>query len=353
MERTTAVRQRPLTGGAGGIRLRRAKEVALAWVVALGSAQAGEVWLQDGGHLVGEVSRAEGHVIVRTASLGELRVSEAHVLRVEEDPPRPDGAAAPLPPPEPQPAPPPPAPEPAPPPPAAAPKPPPWSYHIEAGYFNQSVNVVTRSLSLSASAQRTVGKNAYSVSLRRLEAKSGAVQSEERDELNARWRREMSARLFVQEVTSYVRDGIRGIKAQYEQTVDTGYRVVQRPRFDFSMGLGLVGQHREVVGQPGGTGFLGQIFGEMGWQINERFRFTLSSRFQSLFNEYGSFPNTHGVPVNGSQGRYFYQFNAALSTKVTERISAGVRHEGFYDTTIADPSLRRDRRFTFNLGLNF
>jgi putative salt-induced outer membrane protein YdiY len=306
---------------------------AVGWIVC---APAAEVWLKDGGHLVGDLVRADGVLIVRTGSVGEVRVPLANVVRVNgETPPAPS------------------KPPPPPPQPVQA-KPPPWKFRLEAGYFSQSVNVSTRRLSLSANAQRTVGKNAYQIDLRRLDARTGSVQVENRDDMSFRWRREMSAKFFLQEVSSYLQDGIRGIRAQFEQTLDTGYRFKQGPRVNASIGLGLVGQHRQMSNlQPEGTGFLGQVFSEFGWQINERFRLTLNSRFQSLFNEFGSFPNTQGVPISGAQGRYFYQYNLGLNSKVTERITAGVSHEEIYDTTIANPALRRDQRFTFNLGLNF
>lgn len=331
-----AVIRSPSLAGRSACAWVRRKGGVLAVAVCLAYAPAAEVWLKDGGHLVGDVIRADGHVIVRTGSLGEVRVPVANVIRVNGETPV-ETAKPPLPPPKPPP-----------------PRPPPWKFRIEAGYFSQSVNVSTRRLSLGANAQRTFGKNACELNLRRLDAKTGAVRIENRDEASFRWRREMSAKYFLQEVSSYLRDGIRGIRAQYEQTLDTGYRLLQRPRVSASIGLGLVGQHRQMsVQQPEGTGFLGQVFGELGWQINERFRLTLNGRLQSLLNEFGSFPNSQGVPVNGAQGRYFYQHNTALNSKVTERITAGVSHEEICDTTIANPDLRRDRRFTFNLGLNF
>jgi putative salt-induced outer membrane protein YdiY len=331
MRKAAAIRLRPMSGRLPRPRLRRWSGLlaAVGWIV---GAPAAEVWLKDSGHLVGDLARAEGLLIVRTGSVGEVRVPLENVVRVSGESP----------------------PAPAKPPPPVQSKPPPWKFRLEAGYFSQSVNVSTRRLSLSAHAQRTAGKNDYQIDLRRLDARTGSVQVENRDDMSFRWRREVSAKLFLQEVSSYLQDGIRGIRAQFEQTLDTGYRFMQGPRVNASIGLGLVGQHRQMsILQPEGTGFLGQVFSEFGWQINERLRLTLNSRFQSLFNELGSFPNTQGVPVSGAQGRYFYQYNLGLNSKVTERITAGVSHEEIYDTTIANAALRRDQRFSFNLGLNF
>ncbi|MBE7539378.1 MAG: DUF481 domain-containing protein [Opitutaceae bacterium] len=216
------------------------------------------------------------------------------------------------------------------------------------------MNIVTRRISLAANAQRTIGRNSLEANIQWVDSRIGTILVEKRDEASFRWRRDMSARYFFQEVTSYLKDGIRRIDAQYEQSVDGGYRLLQRPRLNALIGLGLVGQERQMaIPQPEGVGLLGQFFVESNWQMTTRMSFDMTGRIQSRLTPFGAFPNPQGIPAGNEYGRYFYQYNLKLNNKLRDNITLGVSREQIHDSSIANPAFRRDQRITVNLGLNF
>jgi hypothetical protein len=327
---------------------RRALQMGLGLLGLVGTmltgGRAAEVWLKDGGHLLGEIVRQGDQITVRSASLGEVRVPVASVARIVGEPPLP--AAPPK------------APDAAesatkPADTSVKPKQPPWKYRLDFGYFSQSINVSTVRFSVGANAQRKVGKNAYELNARWIYAETGSLKTEDRDEASFRWRRDASGRFFLQEVSSYVKDGILGIDVQFDQTLDCGYKVLQSGPRTASIGLGLVAQYRRIPVQPEGTGYFGQMFGEFQWKFNDRFSMIHTGRTQHLFNELATVSNSQGAVVRGTQGRYLYRYNLTFNGKVTDKITAGTGYEMLYDTTLSNPVLRRVERLTFNVGLTF
>lgn len=360
--------------------LRRASTLAAFFFIGISASalfSATELHFRNGDRLTGEVIlREDGKIVFRSPILGQITVSETDAVVVELPdapveslaglpPTIAESSAAPAAPPKSA-APPAPlpaakvaeAPKPAPAPAAAAvpaigrPKAT-WKGKLEFGFINQSGRRERMDLSFRADAEKKSGRNQYRGEIRYLYAKSNGSLASDRHDALARWRHDLTERLFSQSVTSYYADEIKQVDLNLEQNAGMGYKVFDRPHHVVTMGGGLTAQYRRSSISQDGWAYLLEAFQDYTWKLNGRL--TLLQNANAFYSpeEHNSRNLLASSSSATSAGNYRLRFNSTLQGRVTERVSMNIRYEFEHDATIADSELRDDMRVTSSIGYAF
>jgi len=218
-----------------------------------------------------------------------------------------------------------------------------WKGKLEFGYQQQSGRKDSINGSLRVDAESNIKTaNLFKATGRALYGRQNEQTNSERYEASFRWRHEFGERLFTQTLSSYLADRVKRIDHSYEQNVGLGYRFLQHDRHVLNAGLGGTGQYREALGVTEDLIYLSEFFQDYSYKINGRLSFVQES---------GALYSTKPV-FRGAEPaeNYRIRFNTALQGRVSERVSLNLRYEYEYDNTIANPTLRADKRITSSIG---
>lgn len=322
--------------------------------------RADELRLANGDRITGLLTgRADGNIHFRSALLGDLVVSEKEA-QVVLGPETPVESLAGLPPiPRPDATPPASSPDAAPPtsdtiPAAAEASAKRWKGKVEFGLANQQGRANNNNFSLRADAERTRGRDNLRLSGRYLYGKTAETVTSDRQDVNFRWRHELSDAVFSQTVSSYTADAITGIDYDLEQNAGIGYKILRRPRHTASIGTGLTLQYRSATDLNESFAYLGEVFQDYTYKINGHF--TLLQEAGALYAPEARGISTYSGNTLLSQSdtrSYKVHFNTTLQGKISQSISLNVRYEYEYDSTIADLTARTDQRITSSIGYAF
>lgn len=225
------------------------------------------------------------------------------------------------------------------------------SRQLELGYARQDGARNKEDLSARVQAEARRGSNSYRGTARLIRTEVDARPVVNRTEADFRWRHDFNAKLFAQSLTTYATDDIRRINLSLEQQFGGGYRIIDAQRQKVNVGLGAVVQRLARDDYNDYTTLLGSAFQDYILQWNERLRFTQEATV--LVAEQGSIAQMGGrstVAAAPSDGNYRIKFNAALQTKMTDKVSLNLRYEYDYDRSIPETVLRSDSRLTTSLG---
>lgn len=248
------------------------------------------------------------------------------------------------------------APESHPPHPAATPvvqtRRPRWTGKVEFGYANQESTVRTVNVTLHAEIERTVGadnfllKDSYGYSI------SAGQPNTEMDDASLRWRHSVSGRMFLQSLTSYDSDKIRLVRNREEENVGVGYKVIGSSRQTVDVGAGVSGLYLDAVGVQPGFGYLGNVFQDYSWKINEHLSLTedTSVQFSPETPGHYVYALAANTPLYPSKQDRVFNLHTVLQDKITNRLSLNLRLEYGYESAIPNPSARGDERITSTLG---
>lgn len=221
---------------------------------------------------------------------------------------------------------------------------------IDLGYARQDGARNKEDVSARLQAEGRRGSDTFRGTARitRSEAENRLVV--DRQDADFRWRRDFNSRLFTQTLTTYAADDVRKINLSLEQQIGGGYRIVDTRRQKVNIGLGAVLQRLDRDGYDEYTGVLGSAFQDYVLQWNPRLRLTQEATV--LVAEQGSIARYGGQSSvqAPSDGNYRVKFNAALQTKMTDKVSLNLRYEYDYDHSLPEPVLRSDSRLTTSLG---
>lgn len=314
--------------------------------------QAVELHLKNGDRISGQfIGREEGKIIFRSPFLGEVRVSENEAVIVDA-PETPVESLTGIPPSAST------LPKPA----ASAsedhavkPNRAPWRGKVELGVLQQTGRTDTLQVSFRADAQRTSGPNDYRFEGRILYAEQYVQTTSDRYDGLFRYRHELSQRVFFQAQTSYTKDRVKLIEHNVEQNFGIGYKVLQRPRHEASVGSGVTMQYRQAEGVESGLTYLGELFQDYTYKLTGRLTILQDANVSYSPEPRGRLVTTvPGVtPIDDSATNYRLRFNMALQGKMTERISLNLRFEYEFDNAILDPKAKVDQRITTSIGYGF
>lgn len=315
-----------------------------------------ELHFRNGDRLSGVlVGRENGHILFRSAVLGEIRVDAREAVVVEK-PDTPVESLAGLPPAETM----------APPAPVArvfsakasnSVKPPdsPWKGKLEFGFQQQSGRSDTTQLSIRGDAEKKAGDDTLRLEARALYSEQYEATTSDRYDALFRWRHELSPKIFGQLQSSYTKDRVKRIDHNVEQNVGVGYRVLQRERHQGSVGVGATAQYRDADGVESGMTYLGEVFQDYVYKLNGRLTFTQGGSIVYSPDERTRYAVSGSTvyPMDEGATNYRLRFNAALQGNVTEKVSLNLRFEYEFDNAILDPKAKTDQRITTSVGYGF
>ena len=315
----------------------------------LSSASAVELHLRNGDRITGElIERKDGQIVFNSPLLGIIKVPETLGVLVDASE-TPVESLAGIPPTKSM----------LPTPPTSSapsavsekPKKTPWRGKIEFGFLQQTGRSDTLQASLRADAERTTGPDNYRFEGRALYATQYQQTSSDRYDGLFRFRHELSQRIFGQAQTSYTKDRVKLIEHNVEQNFGIGYKFIQRPRHEASIGGGLTLQYRNAQGIETGTNYLGEIFQDYSYKLSGRITITQDANLTYSPETRGRVTSTPqgDIPIDDSATNYRLRFNSTLQGKVSERISLNLRFEYEFDNAILNPKAKVDQRITSSI----
>jgi putative salt-induced outer membrane protein YdiY len=228
-----------------------------------------------------------------------------------------------------------------------------WTRQIELGYSTQDGAKTKRDLTARFQIEgHDARSNSYRATAKVLRSEAEGVVTLDQQQADFRWRHEFNKRTFTQTLTTYTSDDLKQINYSVEQQLGGGYRLIDAPRQQVNIGLGAVLQRISRDGYENNTALLGSAFQDYSWQWNERVKFTQEATV--FFADDASLAVRGGpsapLTTNSADGNYRLKFNAALQTRMTDRVSLNLRYELDYDHSVPDPTFRSDSRLTSSLG---
>lgn len=227
-----------------------------------------------------------------------------------------------------------------------------WTRQIELGYSAQDGAKTKRDLSARFQIEGHDDRsNSYRATASALRSEANGVVTGDRQLADFRWRHDFSKRLFTQSLTTYSSDDLKQINYSVEQQLGGGYKIIDAPKQQVNVGLGAVLQRLSRDNYEDYTALLGSVFQDYTLQWDKRFKFTQEATIfladSPNMSARGGRSTLTGAPADGN---YRVKFNAALQSRMTERISLNLRYELDYDHSVPDPNYRSDSRLTSSLG---
>ena len=231
----------------------------------------------------------------------------------------------------------------------------PWKGKLEFGYAQQTGLKNTLNYNVRGEAEKQFHQHSLRTTARLLYAEQNNRPNADRTDANFRWRYQLSKRTFAQALTTYLRDEITQIHANFEQNAGLGYRVIDKKRHALNIGAGITGQYRDWDAGTNGFAPYGEIFEDYTFKINDRINLVQDAVFQySPEDRAFNIPATGRVAkVNPQAQNYKIRFNTSLQGKVTERISVNLRYEYELDNAIQIKDARKNERITSAIGFAF
>ncbi len=230
-----------------------------------------------------------------------------------------------------------------------------WTGKVEFGYGNELNTSRSITTNLSAEAERNVGPDDIRFKGSYLYASTAGIPTTDQDEIDFRWRHNLSERWFTQAITSYSSDKIRLINTDIEQTADIGYKVFATARQTANIGGGLMLQYFDATGVDKGSDYLGNAFQDYSYKINGRYTFTEDATIQYSPEERGRSGVVADLssPVNTQSRNYDYKFEATLQGKINNHLSLNLHFQYEYDNAVLDPHARADQHILTTVGYGF
>jgi putative salt-induced outer membrane protein YdiY len=227
-----------------------------------------------------------------------------------------------------------------------------WTRQLELGYSTQEGAKTKRDLTARFSIEgRDKKSNSYRATATAQRSEAQGIITADRQQADFRWRHDFSKRLFTQSLSTYSSDDLKQINYSVEQQLGGGYKILDGPKQQVNVGLGAVVQRLSRDGYEDYTALLGSAFQDYSLQWDKRFKFTQEATVfladSPNMSARGGRSTVVGAPTDGN---YRIKFNAALQSRMTERISLNLRYELDYDHSVPDPNFRSDSRLTSSLG---
>jgi putative salt-induced outer membrane protein YdiY len=231
----------------------------------------------------------------------------------------------------------------------------PWRTVVESGVSLQSGRSDRTDINLRAESTFKRRRNEVRLQARYVYSQADKAVTSERTEASLRWRRELSNRWFAQTTGSYYASEIKGIDHNVEQNLGVGYRLAKSERTSASVGAGITGQYREVVGADPGDSLFGEIFQDFALKLSPRLELgeELAANYSPSGRGIRILPNGQVQIINTDVTNYTLALKSFLRGKLTETLSLALRYEYDFDNTYVSGSAKGDQRITTTVGYAF
>jgi putative salt-induced outer membrane protein YdiY len=302
------------------------------------ASDAATVQLAGGDRLSGTITaRDETSLTLQNEFLGAVKIPLSAVASVTEDAP---AAAKAAPPPPPPPA------------PAKAEKPKgfwarinplsAWKSNLSVGLGFLSGVKDSRSSAVSFDTERKWNGNELRFEiLQQYEmTTANGVDNVSQDNLKVlgRYRRDISARFFLQSESQYSYDNVKAIDLDLRESVGLGWRVIKGEKLTLSLTPAFTAQYQEVAGECLDPLFSPTLFEELAWELNASTGFR--QEFSVLF------------PVNGDADPSWHT-SLALKRRLTDVFSLNLLYIYDYDGTLPANTKASQQSLNLMLGASF
>jgi len=219
-----------------------------------------------------------------------------------------------------------------------------WFNSIGFGLISQSGRTTGLNIDLSAENDLRTPLTDTRFLNRYTYGKTEGIQSADSLSSNLRFRRALTRRLFFQSNTRYTRDAITLTQCDAEQGFGFGMNLKSTKAFMLSAGSDAAVRYRSYYpldantpAAPRDLSCVLNVFQDMTLKFNQRFMIT--QNFNAMV-----------APTNDSD--YKVNFNAGITSKLTDTFNITARAELEYDRTLL-PDLRYNQRITTSLGYVF
>lgn len=217
-----------------------------------------------------------------------------------------------------------------------------WQSSLSLGYTLQNGELDSRDLALRFESKRETDKNNLRLNFRYdygLQIKDGVKSiSTDRNSAGLRWRYNLSDKLFTQTNSRYLKDQVKDIDLEFQQSGGVGWRFLDRERTKASITPSVTYRAQNIRGVENESEFLTTMFQDFTFDINSRV----------------SFAEEFDFSVNPSDTSVFtYDILTKLEVELTQKIKLDFRWEYDFDNQLAAGIDREQQKVIFGLGYKF
>ncbi|MGH8017837.1 MAG: DUF481 domain-containing protein [Opitutaceae bacterium] len=208
---------------------------------------------------------------------------------------------------------------------------------LEFGFTDQSGRRDRTDISVRANIERKTKSTELRFQGRYLYGESNDERSTDNLTGSARYRRDLSPRLFAQVETKYQRDPIKRIDNDFTQSIGMGRNLIERAGLKLAFGGGAAVRYRDLTNEEAAWLYQVDAFQDLVYTINSHFKVT-----QDL--------SVLATPSDADE--FSLELGAALTSKLTNTLNMSMRYEFEYDRSLS-PTSRQNQRIVTSVGYAF
>ena len=163
-------------------------------------------------------------------------------------------------------------------------------------------------------------------------------KSSDRYEASLRYRHTRSERVFIQTRSRYLKDLIKNIDGEFEQSLGLGWKYLDKEKMQGSITPSFTGQYQKIADVGKGWDFLTTLFQDFRYKLNDKFTF---SEETVLSVDPG---NTHLFTI---------EFLAKIEARIYKSLNADFRWEIDFDNNVAPGVDKLQERILLAFGYKF
>lgn len=163
-------------------------------------------------------------------------------------------------------------------------------------------------------------------------------KNSDRYETSLRYRRDRSDRLFIQSNSRYLKDLIKNIDGEYEQSIGFGWKYLDKVKIQGSITPSITAQYQQIDNLSKGWDFLTTLFQDFQIKISDKFTFYEETVFSVDPGD------THLFTID---------FISKIEARFTKALHADLRWEVDFDNNIAPGVDKSQKRVLLAFGYKF
>ncbi len=216
-----------------------------------------------------------------------------------------------------------------------------WQTHLELSYVATSGNTDTQTFSSKAEIKKEEKINRYYIKFDGLYAKNDDKESANKWNLNGRWERTISEKMFGFLTANYLADKFSGYDYRLSIGPGLGYNFIKNEKHQLK-GLATLSYYYDKFSS--------------GTKSSDKYSagdFALNYRWQILQNLKFKFDGNYIVSFDNTD-KYFVNAEAGIESKISGNISLGVSYKVAYQNKLPSSSLKHtDTTFLTSLIIDF
>ena len=217
-----------------------------------------------------------------------------------------------------------------------------WDSNLFLGFNIQSGEREKQDISFRFDSEYTTEKSEFKLDARYsygFQKDNGRkTKNSHRYSATFRWRRDLSERLFIQTTSDILKDLVKDIDEEYNQSVGAGWRILNKPQMKASITPAATARYQVLSGRAKEIDFLTTVFQDFNLQLNENFTLYEETNFS----------------IDPSDTNVFsYEILTKFEARISKRMNFNIRWEFDFDNNLAPGIDNSQQRFLFGLELDF